>query len=617
MKGVCRFWLLVGFVLYAWASPAWAQQGSIVMRADRSEVALGELFQLTIKAEVQGGRAGDIQLPDLSAFDVVGRSVSRPVQFQFGFGSQGGRRMMSSSTVYQLRLRAVRAGKIQLSPASIEVGGRVLRSNTLSVQVRPGAGANSAGSAPNTNAAPADPSLSAQADAVAFLRTVVDRQEAYVGEQITVNVYLYTRRQLTRSPSILREVSTDGFWTHNLLDTNEVRSFQQEVGGRIYLVYPLRKFAAFALKPGTLRLGAMRLSMSTGSLFDIFRGGGDGEITRESTALSIKAKALPNRDGQSVAVGDYRLSSRVDNNEAKTGDAITYEAIIEGTGNLRNIEIDLPTIEGLRILRPQIKDDVQVSQERVGGTRRIQWLVVPQKPGQYTLPALTLKVFDPAQGKYQTLNSETHALTITGDALADTQDPSAVTARQDAAQETPVFVPKLPSLRSQSALLRHVRPWTQQTWLWWLLALGPTLLLLSASLYAWRQRRQRVDQHSSRHVIKKHERDLRDLEGQLGELPADVFYMRVPTLLHEALEAKLKAPTKGMSYSQLDHFLAQRALAHALRQRVIAELESCDFARFSMAGAAVEEMRDCLGRTRSLIQDINALNDKKVASYEA
>jgi hypothetical protein len=51
---------------------------------------------------------------------------------------------------------------------------------------------------------------------VAFLRTVVEPSDPVVGQQVTVTLLFYTRVS-ARNLQPEREISTDGFWVHDLI----------------------------------------------------------------------------------------------------------------------------------------------------------------------------------------------------------------------------------------------------------------------------------------------------------------------------------------------------------------------------------------------------------------
>ena len=94
-------------------------------------------------------------------------------------------------------------------------------STTLTITVTAAGGppiVGAPGTSPGTSSAPPSGALDgALYDDQAFLRTVVDRSEPYVGEQVTVTIYLYIRGSLTSMPTATHEPTTDGFWIQDLL----------------------------------------------------------------------------------------------------------------------------------------------------------------------------------------------------------------------------------------------------------------------------------------------------------------------------------------------------------------------------------------------------------------
>src|SRR5690606_25213348 len=73
----------------------------------------------------------------------------------------------------------------------------------------------------------------------------------------------------------------------------------------------------------------------------------------------------------------------------------------------------------------------------------------------------------------------------------------------------------------------------------------------------------------------------------------------------ELLEAKLGRPVGSLTHAELGRALVARGMREELAQRVVDELESCDFARFSAAGIRGEEMESCLARTKELLGELD------------
>ena len=136
MRRAALLTLLFGTL--ALANVAQAQTARVSMSASASRVAVGEPFGLEVRAELEGGEADDVALPDFGPLVVLGRRVSRPFSFSFGFGSGGQHAVMKSEVVYSFTLRARAPGKIRLAPAVVMMGRRKFSSAPIEL---PGTGA--------------------------------------------------------------------------------------------------------------------------------------------------------------------------------------------------------------------------------------------------------------------------------------------------------------------------------------------------------------------------------------------------------------------------------------------------------------------------------------------
>ena len=83
-----------------------------------------------------------------------------------------------------------------------------------------------------------------------FLEAVVDNQNPYVNEQVTLTLRLYTAVQHYGSPT-LGEPSTTGFWKEVI---GNRAPYNQRINNRTYKVIE-RKYALFPTQTGALTIG--------------------------------------------------------------------------------------------------------------------------------------------------------------------------------------------------------------------------------------------------------------------------------------------------------------------------------------------------------------------------
>lgn len=599
-----------------------AQQvsGRVTMTTDRSEVNVGEPFRLQIRAEISGADVDRFAIPDLSAFEIRGRQVSRPVQFRFGVGGQ--QQIIQSTTVHTYTLIPHTPGRYELAPATVTAGGQTFTSNPVTVVV---------GGTPQQPFVPQDPTANAtapdrstpsggdpssrvevdgaQVDPRAFLRTVADVAEPYVGQQVTVSVYLYTRDPLHAAPQVTREPSADGFWVHDLLPPQRTLDAQtQQIQGVYYRVYLLRRFAAFPLREGELTIGAPEVVLQSGSLFDLLGGGGQAELRRVGVPITIRAKPLPNPPPDAV-VGRYTIDAQLDRDRVRTGDAVTLTVVVRGTGNIRDVEFELPPVDGLQVLPPTTEDHIEQPRDRVGGSRRIQWLLIPQRPGTFTLPPLSLHTFDPATERYTEVRAPSLSLTAVGNALdpapeePDAGAPGAADAQPEAEPPLPEFGP----IRTTSSLRRAAPPVSGQPW-FWVLLVGMPLLFAGVAVGRRLARRR-----AAAPKLASPRRRLAEAATHAKAGDARAFYGAVSTAIKRSLEDKLGENVGGLTHDELRRVLHARAMDPDLIRRIVDELEICDFARFSSAGGSSAEMTQTLDRARELLAKIDAFEPREVA----
>jgi len=578
----------------------------IRMTADRTAVAVGESFSLQIRADISGTQASDITLPDLSAFRVTSRRVSRPMQFTFGYGNQT--QVVRSTIVYDLTLSPVNEGPAQIAPASIQAGGQTYRSDPITITV--GAGTGTAPTNPSqTNGlgqqnptAPPDGRLDgAEYDETAFIRTTVSTAEPYIGQQVTVTVYLYVRGSIRSSPVIQREPNADGFWVHDLLPASRTLEAQRQmVGGLQFNVYLLRRFAAFPLREGELEIGAMDVSFETGSVFDIFNTRRSGAIRRQGVPIAVRPRSLPDagRPSGDVFVGDYQIDASLDRSAAATGDAVTLTARVEGVGNLRDVRLALPEQDGLRVLEPEVTDEVVAPNDVVGGSRTFAWLIVPEEPGEIRLPPLALQTFSPSSGRYARVTGPALTLTAAGNAVETADDDL-----DEGSQTSTTRAPELGPVRTRSDLSRDPPTESLPIWLISLFAFPPLIWLLAVVFGLARRRLDATaERQAPKRAVRTAKKRLVTAAGHAKEGDARAFYGEVRKVIKDVLEARLGEAVGGYTHGELVKHLRERGMDEDLSRRVVDELEGSEFAQYSAEGASPDEMVGCSQRVGALLE---------------
>lgn len=610
------------------APAALAQKARITMVSSSTRVAVGEPFALEIRADVSGDDVDDITLPDFGKLEVLGQHTSRPMSFSFGFGSDGRHARMQSQIIHGFTLRALEPGTYTIQPAILRVAGRKYASSGVTIQAT---GAPLPGSPlppgqqpdgqldPNSadSITPPEGALSgATFDRDLFLRTVVDKPRAYVGEQVTVTVYLYVRGALTQNPSITREPTMEGFWVQDLLPLQRSLSpVRQEINGRTFNVYLLRRYAAFALRDGKLQVGAPAVEIAGGSsIFDLLTGP-TATVRRTGVVAPIEALRLPARSSTAPShVGQLTLEASVNPSSAKVGDAITLRVTAKGTGNLKALKLPTPRLPGVEVLAPEIDDKPTNDLDLVGGERTFRWLLLPRAPGTPTVPAFVVDSFDPLSKMFTTVSSKPLTLSLSGVAAPAAPTGSASPAGTQAPEKTSEPPKSFGPARLSSSLRRAAPPISHAAWFPWAVLMGPLLVLgaLLARLGAKRLAESRVARPADV-ALRGAEQKLHEAGQAAKAGDATRAYGSLLSALRSALQARLDEPVGGLTLPMLRRRCEARGIAPDLTERVMGELTSCEQARFNPSLQAAEPLDRHVAEVKALLQQLSRITPRMAA----
>ena len=590
-----RLLTLVFFALAAlpWGATAAAEpEVTVTLGATPTEVRVGEATRLQVHVQARGGSIESLDLSDLQKYpelDIVSQQTIRPMHFSFGFGS-GVQKESSLTNLYVLRPTA--AGTYEFGPAVAKVDGKLYRSSPLTLIVHAASGGVTGAAGPT--AAPdatTEADLSgARYDEHAFLRTVVEPEEVYFGEQVNVTVYLYMRPHLSPQSVVPSKPSMDGFWVHD----DPVTSLQSQtvsVMGANYRAFVLQRSAAFPQRSGELTIGSPKVTFDAGgaSIFNSRR-----RLERIGVPITVNVKPLPQPGPADAVVGPRSIRASLDRATVKTGDGVTLRIDAGGVGNVQDLRIALPPIMGVRTLQPAIRDRQQFQGGTLSGTRSWEWILIAETPGAHTVPSIELHFFDPDTGEYGSAKTDALAFTAHGEARLSQPAIEPIDAKPKPSGA--VFGP----IRMYSALTRGETRLRDQGWFPWLLALPPVLFVLFI-LGAGAARRR--DQRSATSGAVQRQL-LRSAENALQANDPRSFYDRIVASVTHALDSRLGEPVGGLPHAELRVRLRGEGFDDDLVQRVINELEGADFARFAASGVSKDEMQRCQQRTTAIVERI-------------
>ncbi len=540
------------------------------LSADRANVAVGQDFTLTVEVAGKATGTGEPAIDGLDTFRVVSTGSSH------SFSLSGTR--MQATTTFTYRAVATEAGTFRVGPARLVIGDKTYISQTVNVTV------TTAPVVPEPSQEPA------RGDGAVFLTARVDTNRAYVNQQVTLSVLLYSRTQFLETPRY-GPPSTAGFWAEDLPPQ---LTYRAAVGGRRYDVVEVRT-ALFPTAPGTYTIGpaTVEVTVPDDSMRDPFgfpRFGGFFSSGRKQTLttkpLIVEVLAAPSAgqpEGFEGAVGDFALRASLDRASVPEGEPVTLTTIVEGTGNLRAVPEPLvQTPPGFR--RYPTKSDVTLTKQdyRVGGKKIFETVLVPADPGVFSLRGPALVVFDPRQQSYEELAASALRLDVT-------PAPEQVTLAQGSSVRGVTVVGEdIGHIKLTASEWTRPRSFPAAPGGWSVhavplaLVVGGLLMRVLASVRASseRARKRRI----TRAAVARLRRSRRTLRGEhwrdgLGQVAA---------ALDDYLVEKLNLSRACLTTDRAAEELRLRGCSEDLVGRVLACREACDRARFA-PGAGPEE----------------------------
>ncbi len=589
-------------VLWGFCAPALAEI-DISQSVDRTEIGLDDTFRLTVSVS-DAPDSAQLQFPIGTGFDVLSKSESSQMSYQLGSGGA----VIQRTHKYMLLMRPNRVGEITIPPTVMTVGGKTYKTEPIQITVKRGHVQDPR--AQRGTQHPADPFRRfsfpglrgfeedednspevdvPRLDSDLFLRSSLDRDDVFVGDQVTLSIYIFSRVDLS-SVDAVNLPKLDGFWSEEVESPTQLSGEQKVLNGVPYRAYLLKRRALFPLKPGTIAIGAAEAEITTGFLFAGRR------VHRTGNELSLKVKPLPPGAPPAFAaanVGRWRLSTEVSQTQTQLGQPVTVKVTLEGRGNLKSTVV--PPLTGpssVRIFDPTVNDKPTSNKGKIGGRRVLEYLLMPQQTGALTLPGLTFPFFNPDTGRYESSKTDPIELTVTGSEGAKLVASGATGSPADPNGAKNVLgIGGLRPLRHEAHFSRPGEPlWRKRFFVPALLAPIGAWLALAAFGFV----RARLNHEDELSLKRKRARAARRRLSAAEKLKATgdptKFYAEVEKALLQFLEAKLGIPVVGLTRELLESQMIAARVPESCRAQVLRVLEACDVARF--APGTVEPARE-------------------------
>jgi len=560
---------------------------------DRSTIGLGEDFVLTVT--VRGQDMVSVpkpELPSLPDFNLQGSSSSQSTNIQFVNGQMS----KQASVNYIYYLSAKKPGKLTIGPCLIKYKDQEYRSQPIEIEAVKSSTARAQPASPGRTSA-AQSNIPIEGNL--FLSVNASRKTIYVGEQVTVDFTLYNRFQV--SDARIAEMPTfSGFWTEKVFDAEKFSWQQKTLDGKQYQYMMLKKVALFPISSGELTVSPMTLNIAVAQasrdFFDFF--GSSKTVKIESKPIIITALSLPDDKPAEFTggVGKFSLQASLDKNTATGSEPLNLSIKITGTGNIRLIEKPIiANMPGLKIMDPEVKENIQASGDIVKGSKTFTFPIIPQADGKYVIPAVKMAYFDPGDKNYHTIQTQPFECTASG--CSQNTPLVEATGLKVLGTDINYIKPDVSVLANVSFDIPH--------WAWLLYLLFPTMIL-SAFWYRGHQEKLDTDKgyarkHRSDGLVKKR---LRQSERHLKANDIKNFYSSLSQAILGFIGDRYNLDTSALTMDQLKMSLASRNVPENSISDLLALIDGCDLARFSPSAISESDPVKFLGKAREALSQL-------------
>jgi oxygen tolerance protein BatD len=588
-RGLAAIAMLLGSASTARAAPVFT------LEVDRPGGAVGDNFVATVKLEIPGGlMADEFTPPDFPGLTVADSQLNQTTTDDLD--PMTGRRDRRTVEVRRYLLRATRLGHLVLGPARCHIAGQLYESNQTSVDVVAGAAPVDPDPTAAGQGAPGYRKPHPAGQPAVFLHAAIDNPTPFVGEQVTVTWMLFTGAEevvrLEPHPPRL-----DDLWSEKLYDFDtDLQYFPEVIDGQEYKVAIISKRALFPTRSG--RIDIPPFAAGVGLAYA-------GSMTQTaSPAMTLEVKPLPAGAPPGFDptwVGEWAADAQIDRAEIQAGDGVTLTVRLRGTGAIGRVAVPTLRLPGFKLRAPRDREQrVDTSGGRVSGELLFRFFATPEHGGNQSISSLELAYFSPRSGRYQIAQTDPIALRVNGEPPAG----------RDGGEDH-FIAPDIRLIRDGATIASvSTRPLHRRAWFWLLAAVPP---LGYAGLRIAERLRRRRDPGGRGRTRQR----LRSAAAHLRAQHAAEFFAELARALDDRLGEALGQPARALTRPQLGQLLLERGFSAELIQRITDELDNCDFARFTPAASAPDEMRAALERTRALVDEIDRAGAAAAAEREA
>ena len=599
-------------LLFLALSPVFPQVTLKVQAPSQAEV--GQRIRISYVANTQD--IDDFQVGSFEGFNVLyGPSTSRSSNFSM----VNGRTTQSSSTTFTYTLVPTTEGTLKVPAATIQVGGKAVKSGTASIEVLPASQQQS--QQPQNQQQGGNPRQQRQQQGQAssgqisgsdlYMTVTANRKKIYEQEAVMLTYKLYTLVNIQQISGEMPQI--DGCHVQELDRAAQMSLKYERVNGRNYGTAVWKQYVLFPQKTGKIKIPSInfdtQVEVQNHSMdpFDIFFGGGSlsqmvrKQIVAPAIEIDVMPLPTPKPDNFSGAVGKFSVSATLTPDQVNANDAATLRLVVSGQGNMKLMKA--PTIrfpQDFEVYDPKENNKTQNTATGAKGNITYDYVVVPRHGGKFSIPPVEFCYFDPEKEQYNTVKTDSFHLAV---AKAKGQ-PVAYTREQEDLNvlSNDIRFIKLGEYASED---EDDFFGTSSYWLTYLLLFAAFVIA-----FLWLRRQQKLNPNSwsvkGKKAGKVASRRLKQASKLMHTKDDAAFYDEVMRALLGYAGDKLSLPTNELNKENVISKLTERGVEQTVVDSFIAVLSDCEFARYAPTADANLAKEKIYQQASDVITQMNA-----------
>lgn len=574
------------FFIFALASSvSFAQK--FVAQTSKSQVAVGETFQISFTLNTSGS---NFKVPNLKDFDVYS-GPNQSTNMSFVNGS------MSQTITLSYLLAPKKEGKVVLGPASVTVEGKVIQSNSLTIDVVAGnpATANKSNAQPGAATAPTTENT---ADNL-FIKSSVSKTKVVQGEQISITYKVYTRYQL-RGFQDIKFPDYNGFYSQDVpVNNQQVQVSNENIDGINYQVAELKHSFIFPQRSGKLEIQPMeaeivvrkRSTRQPRDIFEQFFGGGyeDAVYSVKSKAITIDVQPLPSENKPADfngAIGDFSCKIQLSKDKVKANEAVNLKITLTGKGNIKLVEPpSLVFPEDFETYDPKINENIAVTGAGVSGTKTFDYLLIPRHEGDYKIDQINFSYFDATKKEYITIPSPELLIHVEkGDeSAANVYTPSSK-------NDVKVIGNDIRYIKTNDVIFKQKNDYLFGSYLFYSGFAIPLLGFVALLFF----RKKYVDENQDEVVVKSRKatkmakKRLAIAEKHLQQNAKELFYAELSQALYGYISDRLNIAGADLNKENIQSILMKKSVSAETVAVLVTTLDNCEYARYAPSSVSAD-----------------------------